>query len=206
MHRPNILEPSNTKDLVAFLKPIAESAPELPFFYYHFPVLTGVDIKAYEVFALASESIPNFAGVKFTRSDFYDMQKCLAFNGGAYNVLNGFDEMLLCGLSLGVNAAVGSTYNFMAPLYYDLWDAFIEGDLDRARTLQQYSVAVVDILVRYRGSTVAGKNIMDLIGINCRPCRLPLRDLSANEKASLKKDLTEIGFFQRMNNYHDKNE
>ena len=79
---------------------------------------------------MASESIPNFAGVKFTHSDFYDMQKCLSFDGGRYNVLNGFDEMLLCGLSLGVQRQLsGSTYNFMAPLYYDLWDAFTRGDL-----------------------------------------------------------------------------
>ncbi|MBE0678181.1 MAG: dihydrodipicolinate synthase family protein [Bacteroidales bacterium] len=193
---PMFFKPSNARDLMEFLKTVAASAPELPFFYYHFPALTGIDIKASEIFKLAS-SVPNFAGVKFTHSDFYDMQKCLAFDGGRFNVLNGFDEMLICGLSLGVKAAVGSTYNFMAPLYHDIWEAFSSGDLTRARELQQFSVRVVDILVKYRGSTVAGKAIMDLLGIDCGPCRLPLNTLSEIEKAHMKEDLNAIEFFER---------
>lgn len=195
---PMFFKPSTARDLMDFLKPVAASAPELPFFYYHFPVLTGIDIKASEIFKLAS-SVPNFAGVKYTHSDFYDMQKCLAFDGGRFNVLNGFDEMLICGLSLGVKAAVGSTYNFLAPLYHDIWEAFSSGDLTRARELQQFSVRVVDILVKYRGSTVAGKAIMELLGIDCGPCRLPLKSLVPDEKEAMKKELTEIQFFDRIN-------
>lgn len=193
---PMFFKPSNASDLMEFLKPIAASAPELPFFYYHFPAITGVDIKASEVLQFASTSIPNFGGIKFTHSDFYDMQKCIAFDGGRYNVLNGFDEMLLCGLSLGVKAAVGSTYNFLAPLYHKIWESFSSGDVTRARELQQYSVRVVDILVKYRGATVAGKAIMELLGIDCGPCRLPLKSLVPDEKEAMKKELTEIKFFE----------
>jgi len=195
---PMFFKPSNATDLMEFLKPVAASAPELPFFYYHFPTLTGIDIKASELFKLAS-SVPNFAGVKFTHSDFYDMQKCLAFNRGRYNVLNGFDEMLICGLSLGVKAAVGSTYNFLAPLYHDIWESFSSGDLTKARELQQFSVRVVDILVKYRGALVAGKAIMELLGIDCGPCRLPLKSLSPEEKEAMKKELTELKFFEMIN-------
>ena len=108
---------------------ITDSAPEIPFYYYQFPSLTGVDIKASEVLKFASSSIPSFAGVKFTHSDFYDMQKCITFEGGKYNILSGYDEMLVCGLSFGVQAAVGSTYNFIAPLYHSLWKAFSAGDI-----------------------------------------------------------------------------
>jgi N-acetylneuraminate lyase len=195
---PMFFKPTDARDLMEFLKPVAASAPELPFFYYHFPAFTGIDIKASELFKLAS-SVPNFAGVKFTHSDFYDMQKCLAFNGGSYNVLNGFDEMLMCGLSLGAKAAVGSTYNFLAPLYHDIWESFSSGDLTRARELQQFSVRVVDILVKYRGATVAGKSIMGMLGIDCGPCRLPLNTLSETEISQMKDDLNAIGFFDKAN-------
>ncbi|MCU0377617.1 MAG: dihydrodipicolinate synthase family protein [Bacteroidales bacterium] len=194
---PTFFKPTNVKDLGAFLKQIALSAPEIPFYYYQFPALTGVDIRASEVLKFASSSIPNFGGVKFTHSDFYDMQKCLAFEGGRYNILHGFDEMLLCGLSLGARAAVGSTYNFLAPVYLGVWEAFTAGDMARARDLQQFSVKVVDILVKYRGSTVAGKSIMGMIGIDCGPCRLPLNTLTESEKAQMKDDLTLIGFFEK---------
>jgi len=193
---PTFFKPAKANDLGHFLKQIALAAPEIPFYYYQFPALTGVDIKASEVLQFASSSIPNFGGIKFTHSDFYDMQKCIAFEGGRYNILSGFDEMLLCGLSLGVNAAVGSTYNFMAPVYLGVWEAFLAGDMVRARELQLYSVKVVDVLVKYRGATIAGKSIMELIGINCGPCRLPLNTLSEAEKVQMKEDLNSIGFFR----------
>ncbi len=193
---PNFFKPANAKELGTFLKNIADSAPEIPFYYYQFPSLTGVDIKASEVLKFASSSIPSFAGVKFTHSDFYDMQKCITFEGGKYNILSGYDEMLVCGLSFGVQAAVGSTYNFIAPLYHSLWKAFSAGDIEKARELQLYSVKVVDVLVKYGGSTVAGKSIMELIGIDCGPCRLPLATLSEADKAKMKNDLDAIGFFE----------
>ena len=198
---PTFFKPANAGDLVTFLKQIAESAPEIPFYYYQFPALTGVDIKASEVIQIASSSIPNFAGIKFTHSDFYDMQKCIAFGGGRYNILSGYDEVLLCGLSLGAKAAVGSTYNFMAPVYLALWEAFSAGDMEKARKLQLNSVKVVDVLVRYRGATVAGKAIMELLGIDCGPCRLPLVSLSETEKASMKEELTGAGFFDLISPY-----
>ncbi|TNF42957.1 MAG: N-acetylneuraminate lyase [Bacteroidetes bacterium] len=194
---PTFFKPSKATDLGRFLMQIALAAPEIPFYYYQFPALTGVDIRASEVLQFASSNIPNFGGIKFTHSDFYDMQKCIAFEGGRYNILSGFDEMLLCGLSLGINAAVGSTYNFIAPVYHGVWDAFKAGDLEKARQLQLYSVRVVDILVKYRGATIAGKGIMELMGIDCGPCRLPLVTLSDEEKAQMKEDLDLIGFFER---------
>ncbi|MCU0457776.1 MAG: dihydrodipicolinate synthase family protein [Bacteroidales bacterium] len=193
---PTFFKPGKAADLGRFLKQIALAAPEIPFYYYQFPSLTGVDIKASEVLRFASDSIPNFGGIKFTHSDFYDMQKCIAFDGGRYNILSGFDEMLLCGLSLGVKAAVGSTYNFIAPVYLGVWEAFSSGNMERARELQLYSVKVVDVLVKHRGSTVAGKSIMELIGIDCGPCRLPLNTLTDSEKAQMKEELNSIGFFE----------
>ena len=194
---PTFFKPANAEDLGIYLKQIADSVPDMPFYYYHFPALTGVDIKASEVLKYASSSIPNLQGIKFTHSDFYDMQKCIAFEGGRYNILSGYDEVLVCGLVLGVKAAVGSTYNYMAPVYHSLWKALSSGDMAKARELQLYSVKVVDILVRYRGSTVAGKVIMEFLGIDCGPCRLPLNTLSEDEKNQMKNELIEIGFFDK---------
>ena len=182
-------------DLLSFLMPVAAAAPELPFYYYHIPSLTGVNLQVSEFLNLAHKKIPNLAGVKYTHSDLYDMQKCIAVENGYYQILHGFDEILLCGLSLGVKAAIGSTYNFLPALYIKIWDAFEHSDLPKARQLQQISVKTVDILNRFGGPTVAGKAIMNLIGINCGPCRLPLQTLSEDKKLLLKQELMNIGFF-----------
>ncbi len=195
---PSFFKPAKASDLIEYLAPVAAAAPDLPFYYYNMPSMTGVNIQVSELFSLAKERIQNFAGVKFTHSDMYDMQKCIAFDNGYYEVLNGFDEILLCGITLGVNAAVGSTYNYMPSVYLELWDAFRKGDLKKAKELQQFSVKVVDILVKYKGAILAGKAIMGFLGVECGPCRLPLRTLSDDEKLSLKKELDDIGFFQRI--------
>lgn len=194
---PSFFKPETANDLIEYLAPVAASAPNLPFYYYNMPSMTGVTIKVSELFPLAKERIPNFAGVKFTHSDLYDMQKCISFDNGRYEVLNGFDEILLCGITLGVHAAVGSTYNFMPSVYLDLWKAYHAGNLDKARELQQFSVKVVDKLVKYKGAILAGKAIMGFLGIECGPCRLPLENLTEEEKQSLKRELDEIGFFQK---------
>ena len=54
-------------------------------------------------------------GIKFTNNDLMTLQECLALDG--FDIVFGYDELLLAGLTLGVKGAVGSTYNFAAPLY-----------------------------------------------------------------------------------------
>jgi N-acetylneuraminate lyase len=111
-------------------------------------------------------------------------------------VLHGFDETLLCGLSLGIKGAVGSTYNYLPGLYNGLWRAYEAGDMEMARRLQQASVDVVKVLNRYRGGVVAGKAIMKMIGIDCGPCRMPLKNLSEAELDAMRGELSAMDFFR----------
>jgi len=196
---PSFFKPATANDLVAFLSPIAGSAPELPFYYYNMPSMTGVNIPVSELLPLAQREIPNFAGVKYTHFDLYDMQQCIAFENGKYDILHGYDEVLLAGISLGVKAAVGSTYNYMPSVYFDVWDAYNRADMERARRSQQFSVKIVRILNNYGGGVRAGKAIMALIGIDCGPCRLPIPKMDQEEMINLKNDLVEAGFFRVVN-------
>ena len=196
---PSFFKPGRVKELVSFLAPVAASAPETPFYFYHFPSLTGVSLPVIELLAEADKSIPTFVGVKFTHFDLYDMQQCIAYSNGKFEILHGYDEILLCGLCLGVKSAVGSTYNYMPSVYLDLWDAYNHSDMEKARELQLFSVRIVQILNKYGGGVRAGKAIMELIGIDCGPCRLPIRKFTDAEKASLKKELLDVGFIKLLN-------
>jgi N-acetylneuraminate lyase len=103
--------------------------------------------------------------------------------------------MMLSGLAVGVNGAVGSTYNFAAPLYRRLIDAFGRCDVDEARRCQGLAVAMVRAIVHYRFH--AGlKATMSLIGLDCGPTRLPTLALNPQELASMRRELDAIGFFQ----------
>jgi N-acetylneuraminate lyase len=195
MIAPSFFKPSDAPGLLSFLAPAAAEAGGKPFYYYHIPSITGVNVQVSELLKIAEESIPNFAGVKFTHSDLFDMQKCIDFDNGRFQVMHGFDEILLCGLALGVTAAVGSTYNYMPSVYLELIDAFSKGDMERARERQLYSVRVVTLLNKYGGSTVAGKAIMKFIGVDCGPNRLPLMTLEGEKLEEFRQDLAHAGFF-----------
>jgi N-acetylneuraminate lyase len=193
---PTFFKPSSARDLIEFLSPIALAASELPFYYYHMPSMTGVQLPVIDLLNEMNGSISNFAGVKYTHFDLSDMQQCIAFQNGKYEILHGYDEILLAGLSFGVKAAVGSTYNYMPSIYLKLWEAYNNNDMDIARSLQQSSIDVVKILIKYGGGVRAGKAIMEFIGISCGPCRLPIRKFSHTELIELKNDLDRAGFFK----------
>jgi N-acetylneuraminate lyase len=193
---PSFFKPSSARDLVEFLSPIARAASGLPFYYYHMPSMTGVQLPVIDLLNEMNGSISNFAGVKFTHYDLFDMQQCIAFQNGKYEILHGYDEILLAGLSLGVKAAVGSTYNYMSKIYIELWEAHNNNNMDIARSMQQFSVDLVKILIKYGGGVRAGKAIMEFIGISCGPCRLPIRKFSHSELIELKNELDLSGFFR----------
>ncbi len=188
---PPFFRPEEVADLVGFLAPVAAAAVDLPFYYYDIPALTGVDLPTDEFLAVAAERIPNLAGVKFARDDPVLLRTCLDLDGGRFEVLFGIDEQLSTALAAGVRGAVGSTYNYAAPLYRPFFEAIEAGDEENARETQHVSVRLVEILSRF-GVLRAGKEIMGLLGIDCGPPRSPLRQLSAGERRALYEDLRSL--------------
>lgn len=192
---PSFFRPAGVAELVAWCAEVAAAAPRLPFYYYHIPSMTGVTIPVAEFLRGAADRIPNLAGVKFTFEDLDDYRAAVAFGGGRYDILFGRDEMLLDSLRAGATGAVGSTYNYMAPVYHRLIAAFRAGDEPGAAAEQARARGAINAMV-HAGGLPAGKAIMRLIGVDCGPVRLPLRALSDPEVDQLRQALERAGFFQ----------
>jgi N-acetylneuraminate lyase len=191
---PSFFKPAGAPELVAWCRQVAAAAPKLPFYYYHMPAMTGVTIPVAEFLQQTDGQIPTLAGVKFTHEDLMDYGRASQVAGGRYAMLFGRDEILLAGLSLGAVGAVGSTYNFAAPLFRRLMAAFDRGDLAAAREEQARARDFITVVHRH-GGLAAGKLVMKLIGLDCGPVRLPLRQPSAEQEQSLRKGLERVGFF-----------
>ena len=190
---PFYFEPVDVTMLAKACIAVAETVPHLPFYYYHIPVLTGVNFPMIGLLKELDGKLPNFAGVKYTHEDFMDFLSCLHFANGKYDMLWGRDENMLPALSIGAKGAVGSTFNYAAPLYHNLIDAFNEGDLERAGQFQQQSIEMIRLLGKY-GGIATGKAYMKLIGLDCGEFRLPVKNMSATEFESFKKDVQALGF------------
>lgn len=87
------------------------------------PSITGVSLPVHKFLIEGKKQIPNLVGVKFTHNNLMEMQQCIHADGGAFEVLHGFDEILITGLSVGAKAAVGSTYNYVPGIYKAVMEA-----------------------------------------------------------------------------------
>lgn len=198
-------KPANVKTLVDALAEIASAAPQLPFYYYHIPHLTGMNLDMTELLKLGDEKIPNLKGIKYTAPTLWEYQLCLHQAKGRFDILFGFDEMLLPALAVGAKGAIGSTYTFAAPLYLEVIDAFERGDVEEARSKMLYLVGMVKILLKFP-PIPAQKAIMKRSGIDLGPCRLPLSTLSNEDERSFYQQLDVIGFFETLGKYSAERE
>lgn len=192
---PSFFKPTGVEELVAWCAQVAAAAPKLPFYYYHIPSMTNVTIPAAAFLAVAKTRIPTLAGIKFTYEDLDDYRAARALAGSDYDILFGRDEILLTGLRLGATGAVGSTYNYAAPLYHRIMRTHAAGDRAAAEQEQAKARAFIDVMIRCGGQP-AGKAIMKLIGLDCGPVRLPMRALTAKDELVLRTALEAQGFFE----------
>ena len=192
---PLFLKPTAIRPLVDFCAAVALAAPDIPFFYYHIPLIYGAEPSMTDYLEQAKLKIPNFAGIKYTHDNFDEMQKCNAVDNGKWIVFNGFDENLFKALNLGVYNAVGSTYNYMNPIYLSMIEDFKAGNKEAAEKKQQKCNDIIASLFENGGPMIGGKAIMKLTGIDCGPCRLPLTNLSEKSISKLNKVLKAKGFF-----------
>lgn len=190
-------KPSTVINLVDSMAQIAAAAPNTPFYYYHMPALTGVGMDMIDFLRLGDERIPNLAGIKYTAATIHEYQACLNYQGGKFDVLFGYDELLLPALAVGARGAVGSTYNFAAPLYLRVMELFEGGYLHEAQQLQLLLVNMIREMVKF-SPIPAQKAIMEMLGIDLGPSRLPLVSLSGEDKKKLRARLENIGFFDAL--------
>jgi len=191
---PSHFKPKTLDTLIACSAEIAAAAPELPFYYYDIPSLTGVQLPTSEYLVRAPEKIPTLAGVKFTNTDLMSYQKCLHVENGKFDLPWGVDEYLLSALAVGAVGAVGSSYNFAAPLYQRIWSAFSRGDLATAQAEQYRSVQLIELLNSF-GYVAAAKAVMGMLGVDVGPARLPNANLLPEQYTQLRAGLDKLGFF-----------
>lgn len=188
---PCFLQPSRAEELVAFNKMIAEKAPRTPYYYYHIPDTSGVNVDMVEFLKLGGKEIPNLNGIKYTDYNTSQMQKCIELESGKYDILHGHDETLVSGLQLGATGGIGTTYNITSPIFNKILKAFDDGDVRKAVSLQYKANTMVDLMCKRINCIVGVKAMLTLMGVPAGPCRLPQRNLTKEEMKSLENEFKE---------------
>lgn len=163
---------------------LADTA-SLPMLVYHIPTFSGVNFGLSDLKQFLCDD--RFMGIKYTSNDFFMLEQCKSSFPDKI-VYNGFDEMFLCGLSMGADGAIGSTYNFMADKFVRIRELFKEGKLDEARKLQARANEIISLLLKV-GIMPAQKEMLNLLGYDMGDCRHPFSPLSDEAKKFIKDEI-----------------
>jgi N-acetylneuraminate lyase len=187
---PNFFKPASVDALVDYIASVTAHAPDLPFYYYH-TVMSGVDLPMVKFLEAGARRLPTLAGIKFNHPDLHAYQNCLRACDGRFDIVWAIDEFYAGAVALGARAAIGSTFNYAAPLYHDIRHAIEEGRLRDAQAGMAKVCRIVDMLLEY-GGIAAGKAMMAVHGIDLGDPRPPLTALTSDQKATIQARLRAI--------------
>lgn len=160
-------------------------ATDMPVIIYNFPGNTGYefdlnnkDIKS----MLQSKAV---MGVKHTNLNLYQMERMKSLNCDLL-IYNGFDEVLISGLAIGADGAIGSTFNVMYPHYKKLYEAFSDFNLSEARLLQVRANNIMEAFCKV-GLIPSIKHILSTQNIDAGIARKPFAYLTESEKSYIEE-------------------
>ena len=163
---------------------VADSV-SIPMLVYNFPMNTGVTMTMKELGEFFKDD--KFFGFKHTSSDFFTLEQVKA-NFPEKIALNGFDEMVLAGLSMGADGGIGSTYNFMADKFVKIRELFMENKIAEAQEIQHTVNKIVAVLFRL-GLMPAQKEVLNQMGLDFGVCRHPFGELDEQGKETIRKEI-----------------
>lgn len=157
----------------------------LPLVVYHIPALSGVNLDKGQLAEMLRDE--RVMGLKYTANDLFMLERIRqAFPDKI--IYNGYDEIILAGLSMGADGGIGSTYNFMADKFVRIRELFMENRMEEARKVQNEANRIIAILCSV-GVMQAEKEILCQLGLDFGCCRHPFGKLDEAAKQLLRQEV-----------------
>lgn len=192
---PGFYKAESEEILVEYISKVASAAPNTPFYYYCINFFTGVYLNDARFLELAEDKIPNLVGLKHSSRELPNAHRCMLLNPKKFQVMIGSDVQLLSCLSLGIEVPVIAS--FLGQLFDKIKSAFDAGDMETARKYQCQAQKINTIRADLGGGINVAKAMFNIVsGLNAGPVRLPLTDLSKEQKQQLKVRIDASGLFK----------
>src|SRR3954452_1257175 len=174
--------------LLAHFTAVAD-ATDLPVMLYDIPVRTAVPIETDTLLRLAEH--PRIVANKDAKGDLWAAQRIMTGCALAYS--SGDDSLNLPLLAMGAVVVVSVTGHVIASRHAAMIDAFLAGEVLKAREINEGTVPVtVGIMTRTQGAIMV-KAALALLGFPVGPVRLPLVEATPEQVEVLRADLTAGG-------------
>ena len=179
-------------DVVSWCTTVANVAPEVPFYYYHFPDKTGCRFSLYSIYSLMIERIPSLRGVKFSDGNIMDLFRCQELDALDSNrtIFIGKDELILTDLFHSGKkriAAMGSTFNFLGASFRQMEQAWSAEDVGSCQAINQKILRDIASFCFGSKPLAAQKYLTALAGLPLGPVQFASQRLTAAEEIALKR-------------------
>lgn len=185
---PNYVNTYSDAEILDYYKALADASGK-PVLVYCTGLLSGDPV----AFIEKAIKIDGVIGLKYTMPNYYNMHRICCLNGGDINVINGPDETLLLGLTMGADGGIGSTYNIMGERFVSLYASFTSGDFEAARQEQFGIDRVITVLLKY-GVIGAIKEVFNILGYDAGSAAAPAAKYTPEKRNALISDLEAAGF------------
>jgi 4-hydroxy-tetrahydrodipicolinate synthase len=171
---------------------IAEEVP-IPIIIYNIQGRTGVNM-ATETLARLAE-ISNIVGVKEASGSLKQMSDVIRLCGPDFSVLSGDDIFTLALMAIGGQGVISVISNIVPGDMASMVDAFVAGDLLKARSLHHRMSPLIDALF-IETNPIPVKAALAMMGKIAYDLRLPLCRMGEKNEAMLKKVMQEYGLIR----------
>ncbi len=158
------------------------NAVSLPIIIYNVPTRTGVDIPV-SVYARLSK-LPNIVGVKEASSDINKITKIRYQCPKDFYVWSGNDDQTVPVISLGGKGVISVLSNIFPDEMQTMAEAALAGDFDTAASLQCQLLPFINQMF-CEVNPIPVKYALRYAGFDCGSCRLPLGELSPENKRKI---------------------
>ena len=167
--------------LVSFYTAVADASP-VPLLLYSMPALTGIKIEPATVARLSEHR--NIIGVKDSSNDVAGLAETVKLCPPGFAVLTGNGTVFLDALRAGATGAILAVACVVPEICVAIYDAFVRGDEDRARSLQARLTPVAAAVTTRFG--IGGlKAALDLAGYKGGSVRAPLRNADESARTEI---------------------
>ena len=173
-------------------KAVAEAVP-IPIIVYNIPGRTGVNMNPDTLARLAK--IKNIVGVKEASGSIKQISDVINLCGPKFDVLSGDDLFTLPLMAMGGHGVISVISNVAPADMAAMVDAFVAGDLKKARTLHYKMTPLIDALFVETNPTPVKAALAMMKKISYE-VRLPLYKLSDANYEKLKKIVVSYGLMK----------
>ena len=169
---------------------VAKALEPFPVYLYNLPSNTGNIIKPEIAKAIAEEN-GNLKGIKDTSEDLQVLEDFISILPSDMDILVGTDGLIFPALVVGAKGAISALANPLPELCVGIYEDFLTGDWERARSKQLF-LNRIKAIIRQMQSISALKVLLKYRGISVGKTRSPLRMISLSQEKTLRELLEKI--------------